>query len=34
VEPIQGETGVYVPSEIIFSNKKALCEAHNVLFMG
>jgi ornithine--oxo-acid transaminase len=32
VEPIQGEAGVYVPSEGYLSKAKALCEANNVLF--
>jgi ornithine--oxo-acid transaminase len=34
VEPIQGEAGVYVPSEDYLSKAKALCEAHNVLFIA
>lgn len=34
VEPIQGEAGVYVPSEGYLAKTKALCEAHNVLFIG
>lgn len=34
VEPIQGEAGVYVPSESYLAKTKALCEAHNVLFIG
>src|SRR6478752_1893216 len=34
VEPIQGEAGVYVPSEGYLAKAKALCEAHNVLFMA
>lgn len=34
VEPIQGEAGVYVPSEGYLSKAKALCEAHNVLFIA
>src|SRR5690606_22676226 len=33
VEPIQGEAGVYVPSEGYLAKAKALCEKHNVLFM-
>ncbi len=34
VEPIQGEAGVYVPSENYLSKAKALCEANNVLFIA
>ena len=34
VEPIQGEAGVYVPSEGYLSKAKALCEQHNVLFIA
>src|SRR5690606_12258784 len=34
VEPIQGEAGVYVPSEGYLSGAKALCEKHNVLFLA
>ncbi|TXE11810.1 ornithine--oxo-acid transaminase [Seonamhaeicola algicola] len=34
VEPIQGEAGVYVPSESYLAKAKALCEAHNVLFIA
>ena len=34
VEPIQGEAGVYVPSEGYLAGAKALCEAHNVLFIA
>ena len=34
VEPIQGEAGVYVPSEGYLARAKALCEKHNVLFMA
>lgn len=34
VEPIQGEAGVYVPSEGYLAKAKALCEKHNVLFLG
>ena len=34
VEPIQGEAGVYVPHDGYLSKAKALCEAHNVLFMA
>ncbi|CAM1346816.1 ornithine--oxo-acid transaminase [Tenacibaculum crassostreae] len=33
-EPIQGEAGVYVPSEGYLSAAKALCEKHNVLFIA
>ena len=33
VEPIQGEAGVYVPTEGYLAKTKALCEAHNVLFI-
>jgi len=34
VEPIQGEAGVYVPSEGYLSKAKALCEKHNTLFIA
>jgi ornithine--oxo-acid transaminase len=34
VEPIQGEAGVYVPSEGYLSNAKALCEKYGVLFIA
>lgn len=34
VEPIQGEAGVYVPSEGFLERTKALCEKHNVLFIA
>ncbi|GAA4281770.1 ornithine--oxo-acid transaminase [Gaetbulibacter aestuarii] len=34
VEPIQGEAGVYVPSADYLAKAKALCEAHNVLFIA
>jgi len=34
VEPIQGEAGVYVPSEHYLSKAKALCKKHNVLFIA
>lgn len=34
VEPIQGEAGVYVPSEGYLTKAKALCEKHNVLFLA
>lgn len=34
VEPIQGEAGVYVPSEDYLSKAKALCEQYNVLFIA
>ncbi|MDO1500844.1 ornithine--oxo-acid transaminase [Winogradskyella maritima] len=34
VEPIQGEAGVYVPSENYLREAKALCEKHNVLFIA
>lgn len=34
VEPIQGEAGVYVPSENYLRDAKALCEKHNVLFIA
>jgi ornithine--oxo-acid transaminase len=34
VEPIQGEAGVYVPSEGYLSKAKTLCEKHNVLFIA
>ena len=33
-EPIQGEAGVYVPSEGYLSKAKALCEKYNVLFIA
>lgn len=34
VEPIQGEAGVFVPSDGYLSKAKALCEKYNVLFMA
>ncbi|QNJ98905.1 ornithine--oxo-acid transaminase [Constantimarinum furrinae] len=34
VEPIQGEAGVYVPSEGYLRQAKELCEKHNVLFIA
>ena len=34
VEPIQGEAGVYVPAEDYLAKAKALCAAHNVLFIA
>jgi ornithine--oxo-acid transaminase len=34
VEPIQGEAGVYVPSEDYLVKAKALCETYNVLFIA
>ncbi|WP_423818841.1 ornithine--oxo-acid transaminase [Salinimicrobium sp. TIG7-5_MAKvit] len=34
VEPIQGEAGVYVPSEGYLARAKELCEQHNVLFIA
>ncbi|WP_028873498.1 ornithine--oxo-acid transaminase [Psychroserpens burtonensis] len=34
VEPIQGEAGVYVPSEGYLAKAKALCVKHNVLFIA
>ncbi len=34
VEPIQGEAGVYVPSEDYLSKAKDLCEKYNVLFIA
>ena len=34
VEPIQGEAGVYVPSEDYLTKAKALCEKYNVLFIA
>jgi ornithine--oxo-acid transaminase len=34
VEPIQGEAGVYVPSEGYLAKAKALCEEHNALFIA
>jgi ornithine--oxo-acid transaminase len=34
VEPIQGEAGVYVPSEGYLAKAKALCLKHNVLFIA
>ncbi|QYJ67992.1 ornithine--oxo-acid transaminase [Flavobacterium litorale] len=34
VEPIQGEAGVYVPAEGYLAKTKAICEAHDVLFIA
>ncbi len=34
VEPIQGEAGVYVPSEGYLAKAKSLCEQYNVLFIA
>lgn len=34
VEPIQGEAGVYVPSDGYLEQAKALCEKYNVLFIA
>lgn len=34
VEPIQGEAGVYVPSEGYLTEAKRLCAEHNVLFIA
>lgn len=34
VEPIQGEAGVYVPSEGYLAQAKTLCEKYNVLFIA
>lgn len=34
VEPIQGEAGVYVPTDGYLAKAKALCEEHNVLFIA
>ncbi|MFL1896424.1 ornithine--oxo-acid transaminase [Aquimarina sp. 2-A2] len=34
VEPIQGEAGVYVPSEDYLAKAKELCKKHNVLFIA
>jgi ornithine--oxo-acid transaminase len=34
VEPIQGEAGVYVPSEGYLAKAKSICKKHNVLFMA
>ena len=34
VEPIQGEAGVYVPTEGYLAKAKVLCEQHNVLFIA
>ncbi len=34
VEPIQGEAGVYVPSEGYLKQAKALCKKYNVLFIA
>lgn len=34
VEPIQGEAGVYVPTENYLAKAKALCEQYNVLFIA
>ena len=34
VEPIQGEAGVYVPSEGYLKEAKSLCEKYDVLFIA
>ena len=34
VEPIQGEAGIYVPSDDYLIKAKALCEQYNVLFIA
>ncbi|PHQ30355.1 ornithine--oxo-acid transaminase [Leeuwenhoekiella nanhaiensis] len=34
VEPIQGEAGVYTPSDDFMKQAKAICEKHNVLFIA
>jgi ornithine--oxo-acid transaminase len=34
IEPIQGEAGVYVPSEDYLAKAKVLCEENNVLFIA
>ena len=34
VEPIQGEAGVYVPSDNYLKKAKALCEQYNILFIA
>ena len=34
VEPIQGEAGVYVPSEDFLAKAKSICEKNNVLFIA
>ncbi len=34
VEPIQGEAGVYVPSDGYLAKAKTLCEQHNALFIA
>ena len=34
VEPIQGEAGVYVPTDGYLAKAKALCEKYNVLFIA
>jgi len=34
VEPIQGEAGVYVPSDDYLAKAKELCKMHNVLFIA
>ncbi len=34
VEPIQGEAGVYTPADDYMAKAKALCNAHNVLFIA
>ena len=34
VEPIQGEAGVYVPSDDYLAKAKALCKKYNVLFIA
>jgi len=34
IEPIQGEAGVYVPSDGFLAKASELCKAHNVLFIA
>ena len=34
VEPIQGEAGVYTPSDDFLKQAQALCKSHNVLFIA
>ena len=34
VEPIQGEAGVYTPSDDFIKKSQAICKAHNVLFIA
>ena len=34
MEPIQGEAGVYTPSDDFIKKSQAICKAHNVLFIA